>query len=626
MEAANDFEYLLSKAGALGPWQIRLFLFIGLNGFFMAFQHLGSVFLADTPDHWCRLPPAAYASASRANLTLEQTKYIGIPLETWRGKERLSQCTYYQYNFSSFNLSFDDFSLYNRSEPTNYCNEWQFDNSQYISTIVTEWNLVCSWKWLKSTVQASYMAGVLIGCLIFGFISDRFGRRKALLISQALFCISSILASFAPGYVTFIFGRFLTGVSAPGIFGCAFVLITEIVDTKWRAMIGVYYQLPFGIGYATLPAIAYLLRERQELQLALSIPSIVILLSYWVIPESPRWLITKNRFEEALQVLHKCAKTNKRVLPPDNEVMQIMKEMQKKEEASRNQEAAVNRLLLITRLCSTLEMTKRTAAAYFTCPDGMGWGRTQPISSHAKKPVQSGHRTNRIIPCTLNYLLSPDKPIFARTPQVFLHGLVWAQLIVSGLHRFPVGAMSGPHRFVVATVYYGLALNSPTLGGNPYLVVFLGGIFEIPAYLLGSLIISRSGRKITYSITFILAGIACLLITCTPSNITWLISTFAVVGKFFITITFAISYLYTAELFPTVIRNIAVSYGSMVGRVGSISSPYIVYLLGHHNKILPLILFGIGSIIAGLVALVLPETKNTHLVENISEYQQTNKK
>uniref|UniRef100_T1IVL8 Uncharacterized protein n=1 Tax=Strigamia maritima TaxID=126957 RepID=T1IVL8_STRMM len=56
-------------------------------------------------------------------------------------------------------------------------------------------------------------------------------------------------------------------------------------------------------------------------------------------------------------------------------------------------------------------------SGYLSSPDTMGWARTQPITSRAKKPVQSEHRTNRIIPCTLNYLLSPDKPIFARTAQ-----------------------------------------------------------------------------------------------------------------------------------------------------------------------------------------------------------------
>ena len=51
------------------------------------------------------------------------------------------------------------------------------------------------------------------------------------------------------------------------------------------------------------------------------------------------------------------------------------------------------------------------------------------------------------------------------------------------------------------------------------------------------------------------------------------------VGKFLISMTFAIAYLYTAELFPTNVRNVAVGTASTFARVGSISAPYIVDLL-----------------------------------------------
>ena len=59
----------------------------------------------------------------------------------------------------------------------------------------------------------------------------------------------------------------------------------------------------------------------------------------------------------------------------------------------------------------------------------------------------------------------------------------------------------------------------------------------------------------------------------------WLPVTVAMVGKFLISMTFAIAYLYTAELFPTKVRNVAVGTASTFARIGSISAPYIVDLL-----------------------------------------------
>ena len=59
----------------------------------------------------------------------------------------------------------------------------------------------------------------------------------------------------------------------------------------------------------------------------------------------------------------------------------------------------------------------------------------------------------------------------------------------------------------------------------------------------------------------------------------WLPVTIAMIGKFLISMTFAIAYLYTAELFPTKVRNVAVGAASTFARIGSMSAPYIVDLL-----------------------------------------------
>ena len=64
-----------------------------------------------------------------------------------------------------------------------------------------------------------------------------------------------------------------------------------------------------------------------------------------------------------------------------------------------------------------------------------------------------------------------------------------------------------------------------------------------------------------------------------PGQSVWLPVTIAMIGKFLISQTFAIAYLYTAELFPTNVRNVAVGTASTFARIGSMSAPYIVDLL-----------------------------------------------
>lgn len=562
-EPTVTFENLLSKAGDLGRWQLALYFFIGINGFFMGFQHLGSMFLAAAPEHWCSIPglPADWGTRWPA------LKPLVLPRETRHDVERYSECLRFNADFApladwlakdngSLASAWSDSGFRNYTEmlnatsmestyDTRECDHgWDYDTSTFTSTIVTEWHLVCHSKALMSTVQALYMGGVLVGCIVFGVISDRYGRRRAILIAQLQFSITASLAAFSPYLSIYLACRFLIGMAAPGIFACPFVLVTEFIGLRWRAILGVCYQAPFGVGYATLPAIAYLIRDWRTLQFAMSLPSLILLTSYWVLPESPRWLILKERYAEALAVLKQCSRVNRRQLPPDDEILTAMKQMREQDNTGSHSESKRE---LLKKIFQSRELCKRMIIGFYT----------------------------------------------------------W---------------------IVVAMVYYGLTFESPKIGGNLFFMVFLAGVLEIPAYLLGFVLVNRFGRRFMYCSTFQLAAVCSFAILIVPkSNILlsgWLSPTLAVTGKFFITIAFAIAYLYTAELFPTMVRNVAVNVGSMGGRFGSISAPYIVYELGYVHYTIPLVVFGSLAMSAGLLALFLPETMKANLAETIDDVEQ----
>lgn len=92
----------------------------------------------------------------------------------------------------------------------------------------------------------------------------------------------------------------------------SFVLVMELVGTKWRDLVSVVYQVPFNLGHLTLPLFAYYFREWRHLQFALSIPSVILISYYWIVPESPRWLFTVGRIDETAAVVEKAAAFNKR--------------------------------------------------------------------------------------------------------------------------------------------------------------------------------------------------------------------------------------------------------------------------------------------------------------------------
>ena len=61
---------------------------------------------------------------------------------------------------------------------------------------------------MLSTVQGSYMGGVFVGCIVFGWASDRFGRRPTMLIACIIQMLSSVGVAFSYNYIMFIFFRF----------------------------------------------------------------------------------------------------------------------------------------------------------------------------------------------------------------------------------------------------------------------------------------------------------------------------------------------------------------------------------------------------------------------------------
>ncbi|CAH2047324.1 unnamed protein product, partial [Iphiclides podalirius] len=85
----------------------------------------------------------------------------------------------------------------------------------------------------------------------------------------------------------------------------------EVVSGKWRTIIPVLYQLPFGFGNAVLALLAYWLRDWRKLEFALATISSLYLLYWFWVPESPRWLLATGETEKAIDVLENIARENK---------------------------------------------------------------------------------------------------------------------------------------------------------------------------------------------------------------------------------------------------------------------------------------------------------------------------
>ncbi|XP_035218749.1 organic cation transporter protein-like isoform X4 [Stegodyphus dumicola] len=172
---------------------------------------------------------------------------------------------------------------------------------------------------------------------------------------------------------------------------------------------------------------------------------------------------------------------------------------------------------------------------------------------------------------------------------------------------------------VNAFMYYGLSYNTNDLAGNPYLNFFLAGALEIPAYASVFFGIKKWGRRPTLTFFMLVGGCACAAIIAVPESISWLSTAFAMIGKFCISGSFGILYLYTSELFPTVVRNVAIGTCSMWARVGSILAPFVKELGKATHPSVPNVIYAVLAVSSGLLALLLPETKGQKMPDSLLE-------
>ncbi|XP_049480104.1 solute carrier family 22 member 3-like isoform X2 [Panthera uncia] len=165
--------------------------------------------------------------------------------------------------------------------------------------------------------QAVLNLGFLAGAFTLGYAADRYGRIVIYLISCFGVGVTGVVVAFAPNFPVFVTFRFLQGVFGKGTWMTCYVIVTEIVGSKQRRIVGIVVQMFFTLGIIILPGIAYFIPSWQGIQLAITLPSFLFLLYYWVVPESPRWLITRKKGDKALKILRNIAKCNGKYLSPN---------------------------------------------------------------------------------------------------------------------------------------------------------------------------------------------------------------------------------------------------------------------------------------------------------------------
>ncbi|XP_076034210.1 solute carrier family 22 member 3-like [Oratosquilla oratoria] len=330
VQGDSSFEEFMSLAGNGGRWHVGFIFLVYIGGIPSAFMVLAYQFLGATPEYWCHVQ-----ELHDANWTTQQIIDFAIPRKV---DGELEGCLQRDYNYSlaaslGYEAAKENLDLItNVVNGTVSCPKRDFNHTEYKSTLVTDFDLVCERRALYSTTSSVAQIGMLFASLIVGYVTDLFGKRRLVLVCYIILIMCGALLSMAPSVEMYLVIKFFESVSRMSAAITEYILVLELCSNSQRAYISSFGGIPWSVGTMLLPAIAYSIREWKYLQLVFVAPFLYTVVHYWVLPESPRWLILRGRYKEAVKVLKSIAYWNKRTLPCDEKLMEMVKSINIKDE------------------------------------------------------------------------------------------------------------------------------------------------------------------------------------------------------------------------------------------------------------------------------------------------------
>ena len=175
---------------------------------------------------------------------------------------------------------------------------------------------------LTGWAASSAIWGCMIGVIFAGFLSDKFGRKKVLILSAILFFISAVGSSIPNNLTQFVLARLIGGVGVGIASMLSPMYISEIAPAKIRGTLVTLYQLAIVLGINLVYYINLQIASSGDAQWNLDIgwrimlgseviPSLLFFILLFFIPESPRWLASKGKIDSAKAIIEKINGHNK---------------------------------------------------------------------------------------------------------------------------------------------------------------------------------------------------------------------------------------------------------------------------------------------------------------------------
>ncbi|PKS08072.1 hypothetical protein jhhlp_006684 [Lomentospora prolificans] len=158
-------------------------------------------------------------------------------------------------------------------------------------------------------IVSAFQGGAILGTIINMFAADRMGRRRTIFAGAAISCLGASIQAGAVNITMIIVGRFIGGMAVGMLTSTIPMYAAELSEAKFRGILSGLLQWMLSWGFLIAQWLGYgcsFSKSSFSWRFPLAfqnVPSLILLLGIWFLNESPRWLMEKNRHEEARDVL-----------------------------------------------------------------------------------------------------------------------------------------------------------------------------------------------------------------------------------------------------------------------------------------------------------------------------------
>ncbi|XP_041788499.1 putative transporter svop-1 [Anopheles merus] len=441
----------------------------------------------------------------------------------------------------------------------------------------------------KGILTGVSFAGIIVSSHFWGYIADTKGRRRTLIVSLLLTAVCSLVSSLSINYTMMVVMRFLVGVFISAPSATIFAYLGEFFKTANRTLVITYASTAVGLsavftataGWYVLslhwmldiPGTELTIKPWRLLFFVYTIPTLIGAFWLMILPESPKFYLSRGRESEAFEILLRLYLENHpHAAVDDFAVKHITPEAGQKDRST---------------------SLKRTGSCWKVACSV--WNQTVPL-------FQKQNVINFVICCVVQFGLF-----------VVSAGMgLWFPDIINRLTTTNVSDISVCEALEVSA-NPGYILNVETIideackdniNERVFIYAISLGILYTVVYLAMSVLMRKLGRKCLVAFNLFFSG-------CSGIVLQFVANPYITIALFCSFLVFAgtsISILNgaTVSIFPTNVRAMAVCLSLMMGRLGSVFGSNLVGLILEENCTLTFYLFASGSIICAVLTLFLP--------------------